>query len=368
MAEKILRDGPEGKASTRVWGGSIDAYCDRKLKAGKFRPGTVGRVKSTLRVFAAQSECKTPEDVKLSHLEDYYNSRRMKSEAGARSTLATIQAFLADVGLLRERVEFDPGSKPERCEVVVYREDSERWIVAAPRDDLKFVLYCGFHAGMRAGEIRYSRPPWFDLRRGVLTIPAKELQTTPNGKRVLCEIKDRESRSIPLTPDFREFLRTFLADCRGHCLVSKLKSDDGLYDFRRPFWNLAKKMGRPEVSPHAMRHSWITELCNSGNHSMQEVAAWSGDTLETIERHYWHKKVEPGALDATFAGKRKGAEILEKLDKILAAGVGDRDGRLRELKAREVAWQHGVGAELTREEQIELAGLLYLSSIERSKG
>ena len=33
-----------------------------------------------------------------------------------------------------------------------------------------------------------------------------------------------------------------------------------------------------------MRHSWITHLCNCGNHTLQDVVAWSGDTIQTIEK------------------------------------------------------------------------------------
>ncbi len=32
-----------------------------------------------------------------------------------------------------------------------------------PREDLRFILYCGFHAGLRRNEIVEARPCWFDL-------------------------------------------------------------------------------------------------------------------------------------------------------------------------------------------------------------
>jgi site-specific recombinase XerD len=34
----------------------------------------------------------------------------------------------------------------------------------APTDDLRFVLFCGFHTGMRKLEIVEAVPEWFDLR------------------------------------------------------------------------------------------------------------------------------------------------------------------------------------------------------------
>ena len=357
IAERFLREGPKDKVSAKVWEGAVEAYCVRKRKAGEFRVGTAGRVQSALLVFARDSGCSTPEAVRLSHLQDYYNKRRQKSEAGARSTLATIQAFLTDLGRLPGRVKFAVGSKSERREAVVSLEDSDQWIREAGRDDLRFVLYCGFHAGLRAGEIRHARAEWFDRSRGVLTIPAKEIQKTSKGKSILWEIKDREARSIPLSPAFRAFLGSFLGEKKEHCLNSQ-KSRDGLFDFRAPFEALAEKMGRNDVSPHSMRHSWISGLCNSGNHSIQEVAAWSGDTLQTIERNYWHKRTEPGALDATFSGKRKGddiAEIKAQLSEILA-----RDGKptdiLEEIRKLTEETRAGSAKPLTLNERLALAG------------
>lgn len=310
IAERIIKEGPKEKVSAKVWESVIVDYCERKTRAGEFRKGTASRVKSALLTFANRGGAASPEVVRMKHLEDYYKARRKTSEAGARSTMAMIQAFLGDLGRLPGRVKYAAGSKPERREAVVSLAEAERWIREAGRDDLRFVLYCGFHAGMRAGEIKHARAAWFDLARGILTIPAKENQVSILGKRILWEIKDRESRSIPLSKAFRAFLGEFLTPRKGHILASRI-SKDGLFDFRAPFEALAEKMGREDVSPHSMRHSWISELCNSGNHSIQEVAAWSGDTLETIERNYWHKRTEPGALDETFSGKRKGGEMEE---------------------------------------------------------
>ena len=41
---------------------------------------------------------------------------------------------------------------------------AQRLIENAPTDDLRFVLFCGFHAGMRKLEIVEAVPEWFDLR------------------------------------------------------------------------------------------------------------------------------------------------------------------------------------------------------------
>lgn len=55
-----------------------------------------------------------------------------------------------------------------------------------------------------------------------------------------------------------------------------------------------------------------------------QVSAWSGDRIETIEKNYWHKRTEGGALDATMAGIKKDEETAKQLAAILAAAQGQQ--------------------------------------------
>jgi integrase len=164
---------------------------------------------------------------------------------------------------------------------------------------------------MRAGEITHSRTAWFDLRRGVIAIPGTEPQRLPNGKSHQWKTKNGDSREIPISADFAKFLKTFLRESEDHCLPSRRKSSDGLWDFRLPFRKFMSQVGRPDFFPHAMRHSWITHIVNSGNHVMQEVSAWSGDRLETIESNYWKRKTVAGALDMVEKLARRIEELVE---------------------------------------------------------
>jgi integrase len=165
---------------------------------------------------------------------------------------------------------------------------------------------------MRAGEIRHSCRSWFDLDRRVISIPA-----TAEG----WQTKNSDGREIPISAPFAEFLAGFLEEREGLLLVGKKGKP---WDFRLPWDRHAAAMGRPEVFPHAFRHSWITALCNSGNHTIMQVSAWSGDRIETIEKNYWHKRTEGGALDATMAGIKKDEETAKQLAAILAAAQGQQ--------------------------------------------
>jgi integrase len=332
-ARALRAKGSSPKATKLVWEKCIETYLADKLKRGEFRPGTVRRVRSFLKTFATRSGAASPSAVRLADLQAYYDDRRKSSEAGARSTLAAIQGFLGDMGCLPGRVRLMAGSKPEARRVIVDITTANSWIKACQRTDLRFVLFCGFHAGMRAGEIVHSRAEWFDLRRGVIAIPGAENQRLPTGQRRQWRTKNGDGREIPISSGFAEFLKTFLPEVRDHCLPSRLKSSDGLWDFRLPFRKLMNEVGRPDFFPHAMRHSWITHLVNSGNHLMQEVSAWSGDRLETIESNYWKRKTVAGALDKTMAGVRS-VETLERLEQRIEELV--KAGTIKPKAAKEI--------------------------------
>ena len=75
----------------------------------------------------------------------------------------------------------------------------DRLIRGAPTGELRFILFCGFHAGLRFQEIVEARPFWFDLETGNLHL---RKTTTMN-------FKDREERSIPFTIEFQKFLKSY---------------------------------------------------------------------------------------------------------------------------------------------------------------
>ena len=339
---KELRGKPTlGKPEKLTWQGAIRKYVADKV-AGKrpahlagrrirtFRPTTGPKVASALKVFAERTGVDSPAKVRVDHIQKYYDTRRKNSEAGARSTIAVIQAFLDHIQCLPKRIMFAVDRKPEARQVVVSVDTANKWIEACPTPQLKFILYCGFHAGLRRGEIVHSRPQWFDLNRRVLTIPQKEKQKLPGGRTIEWLPKDAEARQIPLSQAFCDFLKTFLESPRAFCLLGTKRSKDGLYDFRAPYESFMKAMGREDVTIHAMRHSWISELCNSGNHSITEIASWSGDTVETIEKNYWKKTTKTGGLDSTMQGKKAGHAQEEKLNKLMEKMDGVNDEHVQE--------------------------------------
>ena len=63
--------------------------------------------------------------------------------------------------------------------------------------ELRYCLYCGFHAGLRFSEVVASRPEWFNLANRTLSVLRSDDYDT----------KDHTDRDVPLTDAFVQFLR-----------------------------------------------------------------------------------------------------------------------------------------------------------------
>jgi integrase len=166
-----------------------------------------------------------------------------------------------------------------------------RLIAECPREDLKFVLFCGFHAGLRALEIVEARPFWFDLKACQL-----HLRKTPT-----IQFKDREERSIPMTGEFVRFIRDEYGLREPFMLHPENEHGRNRYryDFKRPFAEYMMRQGCPWVTPHTMRHTFASLLA-SDNHSIFKIAVYLGDGVKVVEKHYAKLLPQVGAFDSAF--------------------------------------------------------------------
>jgi integrase len=186
-------------------------------------------------------------------------------------------------------------------------EQRDALIAACPREDLAFVLYAGFHAGLRKNEIIEARPWWFDLRNGLL-----HLRATATMK-----FKDREERTIPLTKGFAEFLKSYGLR-EPYMLRPDVKHGRNRYryDFSRPFFDHVKtqgleKIGQTRLTPHLMGHTFASLLVSNGV-SLYKVAVWLGDDPRVVESHYARLRPRDPDIERSFhkvpaVGRRKSA-------------------------------------------------------------
>ena len=70
--------------------------------------------------------------------------------------------------------------------------------------DLRFILYCGFHAGLRRKEIAMAKVSWFDLDHGLI-----HAQNMPEEAFTL---KDEDNRTIDMSDEFKVFLIDYLIE------------------------------------------------------------------------------------------------------------------------------------------------------------
>ena len=299
-----------GKVGAKVWPKAIDDYLAEKVAKGEIRKSGEGRVKSAINVFVRACGKPAPSDVTLEDLQDYYIKRRKTSEAGARSSVNTVQAFFNHLGLLQRRVEFVANSRPESRQEIATMAQMNSWIEECEEENLKFVLFCLANCGMRAGEVKHACAEWFS--NGLVNIPSKQVYKMKDGSAYEWRTKDNDPRQIPIPPKMREFLDAFLKGKKG--LVNKSAiSKDFIWDFRKPLAEHMKKVGRPDFFPHAFRHSWITAMMNQKK-SIQQVSSWSGDSLQTLEKNYWKKQVVAGETDDVVEGikEKSMAEIIQE--------------------------------------------------------
>lgn len=149
---------------------------------------------------------------------------------------------------------------------------------------LKFAIYCGAHAGLRKDEVIEARPEWFDLDAGLIHV-----QATPT-----FEPKGRDNRTIPLTDEFKTWLKEVYGLPSPYMLVAQktvakrpnTKGSAYRYDFRSAFENLRDRCGI-EVTFHDLRRTFASLLVSKGV-SLYKVAKWLGDTTEVVEGTYGH--------------------------------------------------------------------------------
>lgn len=158
------------------------------------------------------------------------------------------------------------------------------------RKELKFVIFCALQHGMRKREIIEAVPEWFDLESGLIHIT----------KTATFEPKGRHHRTVPMTDEFRTWLRAEYGLHSPFMLMPKVKH--GLYryryDFRAAFENYAAALGE-SITFHDLRRTFGSLLVSRGV-SLYKVAKWLGDTLKVAESTYGHLIAQDEQINAAW--------------------------------------------------------------------
>ncbi len=150
------------------------AYKKRQNEFTRFSSESKGYI---LKAFAKwMGDTVTVSSVTLADIDRFFQHvRRDRTISTANTYVLALRSFFrwaVEVQNLARRnpchgvklVSDDGSARKDFCPV-----ELRDWLIReCPREDLKFVLYCGFHAGLRKLEIIEARPFWFDLDAGLL--------------------------------------------------------------------------------------------------------------------------------------------------------------------------------------------------------
>jgi integrase len=232
-----------------------------------------------------------PDAVTPRQVQAFYNEKLQEHSADTANSYAMILRsfynWAVDVARICQRNPCDKLDITEtdfrglRLKDFCSEDQRDKLIHSCTREDLAFVEYSGFHAGLRKNEIIEARPWWFDLKAGLL-----HLRETPTIK-----FKDREERTIPLTQEFQDFLVGYGLR-EPYMLRPEVKHGKNRYryDFTRPFMQHVKAqelewIGQTHLTPHLMRHTFASLLASKGV-SLYKISIWLGDDPVTTAKTY----------------------------------------------------------------------------------
>ena len=307
-----LAEEKRGKVTDKtksLWAVEVENYVEEKLKSEDFSQSTAVTVKYALKNFKEWRECESTDEVNPDDLAKYYEEKRKRkkrknqtneeydqenkdkcAEATIQGYVSKVAAFLKWAEIKTDNVDFR--GEPATRDRVINKLKIVEMIENCERDDVIFILFAGFFAGMRKDEIIMARPDWFNFDANEIRIPAEEDGWSP---------KSGRKRKIPLAGDFSEWLRedsTLLAPGGKYVLHPEASGERYRWDFRRPFNEYLETQG-VKFSPHCMRHTFISHLARAGT-PIAQVSEWSGDRIKTLERHYIHSDTDAEQIKKVF--------------------------------------------------------------------
>jgi integrase len=272
----------------------INTYLrDAKTRRRKpMRPQVAKTVGFVLKKFARETKLENASKLNASIVEGWLNRlhRAKKSQETLRSYTRDIKTF---AHWLKVPLTIDlPDRGPKIRKTWVQKDVVAKVLETAKTDELRFILYAGFHAGLRRKEITMARVSWFDLAGGLLHVSNDRDFTS----------KDGENRTIPLTNEFHDFVKDFLRGRNPNEFVIRPKVlCTGKYrcDFSRVVHSHFASLG-VDLDIHGMRRSFASNLVTAGE-SIYIVAQWLGDGVQVVQKHYAYLAPHSGTINRLVA-------------------------------------------------------------------
>lgn len=284
------------RARAEAWKTEVEAYLQERVKLRRMSENCATSRRAVLLSFAERMSVTDPLQVTTKLVQRWYDENvadfRSKS-AGANDYLRYLRSFFKHL-MEHEKLRLNPASEVKT--IVARKRARKRFcmpaevralidaipeVLSAPEaDEMRFVLYAGFHCGLRRDEISEARWEWFDLQTKAVHVCRSDTW----------EPKDGDDRTIPMTEEFATFLqrwRPTSAPCDAFVLRPTKSKGKWRYrfDFRAPFEKYMQARSMAWVTPHTMRRTFASLLVSAGV-SIYKVATWLGDGVEVVQRHY----------------------------------------------------------------------------------
>lgn len=280
----------------------IKEYVADRLATNHWTKNNAYNSQSILMAMADFVEVKEPARLSANHLQRWYEDLKSQplkplTEYSANAYMRAVRTFLkhmvstrklrqnvaATVKMARPR----KSAKDKFCD----KATVERLIANCTREDLKFVLFCGFHAGLRKEEIVQARSEWFDIDQGLLHVQRSDTW----------EPKDKDDRVVLMSRTFVEYVKSEYGLRSPFMLQPTVKQGKGRYryDFKRPFYEYMAAQDCPWMTPHLMRHTFASLLASRGV-SIYKIAKWLGDGVEVVQNHYAHLLPKDEDIEKAF--------------------------------------------------------------------
>jgi len=292
----------------------VARYLEDRLKGG-FHTANTSRetARSLAKMIEAIGPAKSLDQVSREDLQAWQQTMNGLSAATVKSVMGRSSAFFAwaiDQGLILEnpcRGIKLPRLIPTRAERYCTKAERDKLLAEVPagRSDLALILWLGFFAGLRIGEIVEARVRWVDLDAGLITVENTETWTT----------KDKAHRRIRVSTRLATFLSEYLEQWEtlpgardrdfllrpdkapGKKVKTRAKqANRWRYDARRPFKRHVETCGLDWVSFHTLRHTFATLHALAGT-PLTTIAREMGDDAETTFRNYVGYTRESGHSD-----------------------------------------------------------------------
>ena len=275
----------------------VDAYLEGRRSGGHYRPSTMQIATLYLQNYLVPhfGASKAPESITRADALRWFDKLtegRSLSTAHAYIRYArSFYSWMIEQGEVKENPFSNlklPTPAASRREKFCSLEQRDAMLSAnesletfAVRDEMRFVLHCGFFLGMRIREILEARWGWF-----AVTGASGYCVVGNDGQ---FETKNRKVRTIPFNRRFLDYFNALPASAPDRYIIKPERdystTRNHRWDCRDSFKRVAKEAKLPWVSFHTMRHTYGSLHTIAGTPETK-IRRWMGITAETLEKHY----------------------------------------------------------------------------------